>query len=259
MFDGLGTGYQSGSFPAMGNFVLDLGVGNAQVLGSYAMKDGQYNGNAAYEVGQWTLAGSNDNSTYTTLDTQAGVTFTASQVKTFAVTNTTAYRYYRVTMATDYSPSQYEYGIGELYLYANTFTSGNAGDFYYETSNGQWWGPRPSGGSPVWPAGAGPLNANGVQNFTGIVSTGTKFTASGCSNSTLVGGATAGSYKSGTSGACTVVITPGITAPNGWACAAYDLTTTTDVQAQTGSTVATATIAGTTVSGDIVSFHCIGY
>jgi len=92
---------------------------------------------------------------------------------------------------------------------------------------------------------------------------GTKFTASGCSNSTTVGGATAGKFSSGTSGACTVVITmngaTGLTAPTGWACSASDLTTPANLISQSASSTTTATLTGTTVSGDVISFSCIGY
>ena len=87
---------------------------------------------------------------------------------------------------------------------------------------------------------------------------GNTFTASGCSNSTLVGAATAGSFHSGVAGACTVVITPGVPAASGWVCRANDLTTNTDSASwsQTASTTTAATISGTTVSGDVVNFQC---
>lgn len=97
----------------------------------------------------------------------------------------------------------------------------------------------------------------------GIQSSGTKFTASGCSNSTTVGGATAGTFASGTTGTCTVVITmngaTGVTASNGWSCWASDRTTPANLISQTASTTTTATIAGTTVSGDVISFGCMAY
>lgn len=99
---------------------------------------------------------------------------------------------------------------------------------------------------------------------TGIIAGGTKFTTSGCSVSATVGGAFAGTYTSGTSGTCTVVITingaTGATAPTGWTCYANDETTPVDVQHQIAPhSATTATISGTTVSGDVVSFGCIGY
>ena len=97
-----------------------------------------------------------------------------------------------------------------------------------------------------------------------VVSIGTKFTISGCSAGTTLGGATAGSFLSGTSGTCTVVITMNgaiglATAPNGWACTANDLTTPADVIHQTATSTTTATLSGTTVSGDVISFLCMGY
>jgi hypothetical protein len=98
---------------------------------------------------------------------------------------------------------------------------------------------------------------------TAYESGGTKFTASGCSNSTTVGGATAGQFASGTTGTCTVVITmngaTGFTASNGWACRANDLTTPSNLISQTGSTTTTCTIQGTTVSGDTINFSAIAY
>ena len=91
----------------------------------------------------------------------------------------------------------------------------------------------------------------------------TKFTASGCSNSATVGGASAGTYTSGTTGICTVVITingaTGATAPNGWACSASDRTTPANLISQTASSTTTATLAGTTTSGDVISFSCVPY
>jgi hypothetical protein len=105
------------------------------------------------------------------------------------------------------------------------------------------------------------LGVTGATQSQSYLVGGTTFTASGCSNTTLVGGATAGSFHSGTSGTCTVTITMGNSrsATNGWACYANDLTTTTDTVKQTATTTTTATLAGTTVTGDVINFACIGY
>lgn len=107
---------------------------------------------------------------------------------------------------------------------------------------------------------SGAINAGGQ---FGTISSGTKFTTTGCSVSATTGAATAGTYTSGTSGTCTVVITmagaTGLTAPNGWACYASDRTTVADLITQTASSATTATLSGTTVTGDVVSFGCIGY
>src|SRR5579872_952754 len=114
----------------------------------------------------------------------------------------------------------------------------------------------------VW-TGSNDYSAGTMFKTNGIISAGTKFTTTGCSVSATTGGAAAGTYTSGTTGTCTVVITingaSGLTAPNGWACSASDRTTPADVQTNTTSTTTTATISGTTVSGDVVSFYCLGY
>lgn len=109
---------------------------------------------------------------------------------------------------------------------------------------------------------AAPLSAQKVTS-NGVFSNGTKFTISGCSAGTTVGGATAGQFASGTTGACTVVITmngaTGLTAPNGWSCAAANLTTPANIFQQAATSTTTCTVTGTTVSGDTIIFHAIGY
>ena len=104
--------------------------------------------------------------------------------------------------------------------------------------------------------------AGGINVVQSAVTTGTKFTASGCSVNTLAGSGTAGTFKSGTTGVCTVVVTlnggVGITAPTGWSCFANDRTTPADIITNTASTNTTATFSGTTVSGDVIEFGCIG-
>ena len=103
----------------------------------------------------------------------------------------------------------------------------------------------------------------GVINNNNGWDSGTTFTMSGCSASSPVGSASIGQFTSGTSGTCTVTITfngaTGFTAPNGWVCVANDLTTTTDKVIQTASSTTTATISGTTVSGDVINFRCNYY
>jgi hypothetical protein len=121
--------------------------------------------------------------------------------------------------------------------------------------------------SEIW------LKSDGVSNYTGTpvgpayVNIGATFTASGCANSTLAGGSTAGTYKSVTAGSCSVVITFGgttapITATNGWVCDAHDITTAADANNvyQTASSTTTATLTeGTVAANDVVVFKCQGY
>lgn len=102
-----------------------------------------------------------------------------------------------------------------------------------------------------------------LSTLTPIMIGATKFTATGCSVSSTIGGGSAGKYTSGTTGTCTVVVTingaTGSTATNGWTCWANDETTPADKIQTIASTTTTATISGTTVSGDIISFGCIGF
>ena len=80
----------------------------------------------------------------------------------------------------------------------------------------------------------------------------------GCSVSSLAGGA-AGKFVSGTTGTCTVTITLPVTTYTGWSCTAQDLTTPADKINQTAFTTTTATMSGTTVSGDIITYNCVGF
>lgn len=89
------------------------------------------------------------------------------------------------------------------------------------------------------------------------------FTAVGCSNSTLVGGANtaaliaAGSFNAGVSGSCSVTLTLP-TAAHGWACWASDVTSPA-VFAQTAKSTTSCAIAAVTVNGDAVTFIAIAY
>lgn len=82
---------------------------------------------------------------------------------------------------------------------------------------------------------------------------------SGCALTAAVGGSWAGKFNSGTTGACTVTITFPDTANTGWTCDAHDTTTVADVINQTAFTTTTATISGTTASGDVITWKCVGF
>lgn len=107
-------------------------------------------------------------------------------------------------------------------------------------------------------------NGQAKLKAAGYISTGTTFTGNaGCSETTLVGGATAGKFTA-VSTSCTVVLTLGntATAPTGWSCWAHDLTTAADynnprISASTATTV--TIITGTIVSSDVIEFGCVGY
>lgn len=95
------------------------------------------------------------------------------------------------------------------------------------------------------------------------ISVGTKFTSNaGCTEGTLVGGATAGKFTVGQNTACTIIITMGdtATAPTGWSCWASDQTAVPAVAIrQTASNATTASLLMTVATNDVVSFGCNGY
>ncbi len=81
---------------------IDLGSGNSQILYSYSLTSGDTTARTAKD---WTMQGSNDGAAFTTLDTQAGITWASVPLaKTFTIgTPGIAYRYYRVNVTANNS------------------------------------------------------------------------------------------------------------------------------------------------------------
>lgn len=105
-------------------------------------------------------------------------------------------------------------------------------------------------------------NTTGKLKASAFISKGTTFTTNaGCSETSLVGGGSAGKFTSGTTGTCTVVITFGdsATSTTGWTCNAHNTTTTANPINQTASSTTSCTISGTTVSGDVITFDATGW
>jgi hypothetical protein len=100
--------------------------------------------------------------------------------------------------------------------------------------------------------------ATGAMKASVTQITGTQ-NVSGCGLTSNVGGASAGKFASGTTGTCTVVITPGLTTTNGYFCRAYDQTTPANVINVTGSGTTFCTISGTTTTGDVIVWHAIAF
>jgi hypothetical protein len=106
------------------------------------------------------------------------------------------------------------------------------------------------------------LSTNGLST-PAIVATGAVPTNTGtCAINNQAGGNTIGAFKF--NGACgvngTVVLNFAETAPNGWVCDAWDLTTQTDTIKQNGfNMTAVSLVVGTGAnSGDLASFKCMG-
>jgi hypothetical protein len=98
---------------------------------------------------------------------------------------------------------------------------------------------------------------SGKIKAAGYISAGTTFTASGCTNSALVGGATAGQFTVGQNTACTIVITMGnsATSAHGWTCAAYDETAVPAVAIrQTAHSTTSCSLLMTVATNDVIVF-----
>jgi hypothetical protein len=70
--------------------IFDFGAGNAQTATSYTLTSGGDAGKS------WVLAGSNNNTDWTALDTRTVVTFQDWEMRTFTISSPGSYRYYRI-------------------------------------------------------------------------------------------------------------------------------------------------------------------
>ncbi len=74
----------------------DFGVGAEMTINKYKIYGPSSNATRGPKV--WTLDGSTDGDVWTSLDTQSGVTWSNGQNKDFPFSNTSVYRYYRITI-----------------------------------------------------------------------------------------------------------------------------------------------------------------
>jgi hypothetical protein len=90
----------------------DFGSGNSETLTWYKITAGS----ASQEPAAWTFQGSNDGSSWTTLDTQSGQTYPDQLTKTYTFSNTTAYRYYRLNVTATTGGTSGFMSVAELEL-----------------------------------------------------------------------------------------------------------------------------------------------
>lgn len=79
--------------PAWLKYAFDSGV--TKTARKYTIR-GNPSGQEGKNPKSWTFQGSNNGSSWTTLDTQSNIAFSAGQLRSFAFSNSTAYRYYRL-------------------------------------------------------------------------------------------------------------------------------------------------------------------
>ncbi|HEX3156807.1 MAG TPA: hypothetical protein VHV32_19415 [Candidatus Angelobacter sp.] len=110
-----------------------------------------------------------------------------------------------------------------------------------------------------------PGNALGSFEGRAYISSGTAAVLTGtgaCATfSTQTGGSSVGRATcTGTTGASTFIITPGITAPNGWVCEAFDQTTRANLLQQTSNTTTACTLTSTSVTqNDVIVFKAVAF
>ena len=112
-------GWVSASGQLTGWLRFDFGAGNTKIIRSYSMMgDNNPSYVATRSPKTWTFQGSDDASSWTTLDTQTNVTTWAlNEVRTYAFANSTPYRYYRVNVTANHGATDYVV-IGALKMYA---------------------------------------------------------------------------------------------------------------------------------------------
>jgi hypothetical protein len=95
----------------------DLGQGHAQVVERYAVTSSI--DKVPRDPKDWQFQGSNDGSSWTTLDTQSNQTFAERyQMKTYAVVSPASYRYYRLNITANNGDAAFT-DLSELGLWAS--------------------------------------------------------------------------------------------------------------------------------------------
>lgn len=180
-----------------------------------------------------------------------------------------------ITASTDYTPSA---GAGQITMSDGSssikvFIAQNGGGQVQLTSSGQY-------GFCTSSSAAGTTDVALARNGTNIAEINNGSAISGTSNAasikaltfipvgtatTCTGGtigtgskSNAGFVTATTTGTSTIVITFPVTAPTGWSIAASDSTAVTNM-VQTASSTTTATLSGTTVTGDVIRYIAMAF
>lgn len=97
----------------------DFGAGNAKVINYYGIAAPSATANVNRAPKTWTFQGSNDGTTFTTIDTQTNApAFTSGgETRTYQTSNTTAYRYYRINITANQGATDHV-SLDEFYLYS---------------------------------------------------------------------------------------------------------------------------------------------
>lgn len=100
----------------------DFGASNEKVVTRYAIT-GAVSGQETKSPKTWTFEGSNDNSSWTVLNTQTNVaTWTAIEYRMYDIVNTKAWRYYRLNISANEGHAT-DLSLAEFRLYASNVTT----------------------------------------------------------------------------------------------------------------------------------------
>lgn len=118
--------YTGGNTGSSGWLQVDLGAGNQQVVIRYELSSA--NDVPDRDPKNWQLLGSNNGSSWTTLDSRNNESFSSRhETRTYTISNSTSYRFYRLNILSNYSGSGADgIQLAELALMAvvPTFTTG---------------------------------------------------------------------------------------------------------------------------------------
>ncbi len=95
---------------------------SGKVINRYTMNADTNGARNARMPNTWIFKGSNDGSSWTNLDSQSSITWSAGETKTFTFTNVTSYTYYRWAITANNGDGSW-LNIQELEMYAGTFSS----------------------------------------------------------------------------------------------------------------------------------------
>lgn len=95
-FDGKDSTYWESNVVANSYIIYDFGEANEKIISKYIL---QSPSTQTYMIKNWTLEGSNDKSSYTVLDTQTNITWSAGEKKEFIFDNSTPFRYYKINVS----------------------------------------------------------------------------------------------------------------------------------------------------------------
>ena len=96
--NGFPQGWYGYPFGNKANITYDFGSGVTKIITMYNLSCGHTSQPTLYLPTAWTFEGSNDNSTWTVLDSKTGQSLTAGVFKDYSFTNTNAYRYYKFSV-----------------------------------------------------------------------------------------------------------------------------------------------------------------